>query len=227
MQWIRTHLKIVIPVALAAVVGISYLAFGVFAIQTLFIDDKVDEAGPVFDSGAGAETVTVIGDSERNNNVDEAVVASDAPPDEPSEVQSSEPALDAVEDPAPTDAPVTTEASEPEIVTLAEGSFISRAHGGEGIATVLTDGSEQRFLRFEQFATDNGPDLNVYLTTADADAPEGEFDRSGEFIDLGDLKGNIGDQNYEIPPDVDVERFDTVVVWCVRFSVAFTSADLN
>jgi hypothetical protein len=115
----------------------------------------------------------------------------------------------------------------PEIVVLAGGSFVARAHPGEGIATVLTDGSDQRFLRFEQFSTDNGPDLNVYLTTADADAPEGEFGRSGEFVDLGNLKGNIGDQNYEIPSDIDLERFDTVVVWCVRFSAAFTAADLN
>jgi hypothetical protein len=212
MQWIRSHLKIVVPVALVSIAVISYLAFGVFAIQTLFIDDKVDETGPVFDSGAGAEVATDVAATTSAPTV-EVETDIDSVPEETV---------------APTtEVPPPTEAPAPEIITLAEGSFISRAHGGEGIATVLTDGSEQRFLRFEQFATDNGPDLNVYLTTADADAPEGEFDQSGEFIDLGDLKGNIGDQNYEIPTDVDLERFNTVVVWCVRFSVAFTTADLN
>jgi hypothetical protein len=94
------------------------------------------------------------------------------------------------------------------------------------VAKVLNDGTEQRFLRFEDFATDNGPDLNVYLTTADADADAGEFGVSGQFVDLGDLKGNIGEQNYEIPSDVDLEEFDTVVIWCVRFGVAFAAADL-
>jgi len=188
MQWIRTHLKIVIPTGLVVLAGAAYLAFGFFGIQTLFIDDKVDEAGPVFDSGAGAE------------------VAADVP----ATTSAPTTAVEANDDVVPedsvvptTEVPSSTEPTEPEIVTLAEGSFIPRgSYSGEGIATILTDGSEQRFLRFEQFSTDNGPDLNVYLTTAAADAPSGEFDRAGEFIDLGDLKGNIGDQNYEIPPDV-------------------------
>ena len=107
-----------------------------------------------------------------------------------------------------------------------EGAFVPRSHPGEGIAKVLNDGTDQRFLRFEDFRTDNGPDLNVYLTKADANADAGDFDSSGDFIDLGNLKGNVGPQNYEIPVDVDLAEFDTVVVWCVRFSVAFTAADL-
>jgi hypothetical protein len=216
MQWIRTHLKVVVPAVVVAVVGVAYLAFGVFAIQTLFIDDKVDEAGPIFDSGADAGVgVDITADSLA---VDTQVTVS-----VPLETVADEtPSSDAA--PPATESPATPEQAE--IVALREGSFVSRSHPGEGLATVLTDGSDQRFLRFEQFSTDNGPDLNVYLTIADADAPEGDFAESGQFIDLGGLKGNIGDQNYEIPPDVDLERFDTVVVWCVRFSVAFTAADL-
>ncbi|HYN32216.1 MAG TPA: DM13 domain-containing protein, partial [Ilumatobacteraceae bacterium] len=86
------------------------------------------------------------------------------------------------------------------------------------------DGSTQRFLRFEDFETDNGPDLNVYLSSA---APDASVDQLGaDFVDLGDLKGNVGPQNFEIPTDVDLDRYSTVVVWCVRFGVAFGSADL-
>jgi hypothetical protein len=114
-----------------------------------------------------------------------------------------------------------------EIVTLARGTFGERSHPGEGTAVVLNDGSEQRFLRFEDdFATDNGPDLFVYLTTADADAPAGDFGVDGQFVNLGRLSGNVGAQNYEIPVGLDLGEFDTVVVWCDRFSVAFTTADL-
>lgn len=99
------------------------------------------------------------------------------------------------------------------------GSFIGRAHPTTGLAKVITDGN-QRFLRFEGFETDNGPDLNVYLATGSPDgSPE-------DFIDLGDLKGNIGDQNYELPDDVDLDRYTTVFIWCVRFSVAFGTAPL-
>ena len=104
------------------------------------------------------------------------------------------------------------------------GSFGSRSHPAEGTAVVLTDGT-QTFLRFDDdFATDNGPDLNVYLHTAGPDASVGDL--VGDFIDLGDLKGNIGAQNYVIPDDVDLERYSTVSVWCVRFRVVFGTAEL-
>jgi hypothetical protein len=201
MSWIRRNLKIILPVSAVFVVGVAYLAFGVFGVHTLFIDDKVDESGPVFDSGVAVAAAPV---------TSEPSEPSEQP--EPSEPPASEP-------------PVVTEAPAPQIVTLAQGSFIPLGrYSGEGTAIVLNDGSEQRFVRFENFSTDNGPDLRVYLSASDANADSAAFD--DDFIDLGVLKGNIGDQNYEIPPDVDLSIYDTVVVWCVRFSTPFTAADL-
>ncbi|MEZ5227162.1 MAG: DM13 domain-containing protein [Acidimicrobiales bacterium] len=86
----------------------------------------------------------------------------------------------------------------------------------EGSGFTLGDG-DRIFLRFENFETDNGPDLNVYLrSSADPD----------DYLDLGDLKGNIGDQNYELPADIDLDRYDLVDIWCVRFGVSFGSAQL-
>ena len=221
MSWIRRNLKVLIPVSVVAIVGVAFLAFGVFGVHTLFIDDKVDEAGPVFDSGVAA-AATPDAATEATAAVPEATEppTAESPTTQPTVTDPGSP------DPAPpvTEAPVVTEAPTPEIVTLAQGSFIPRDHPGEGTASVLTDGSEQRFLRFENFSTDNGPDLRVYLSNTDANADSGTFD--DDFIDLGVLKGNIGDQNYEIPPGVDLGVYDTVVVWCVRFSSAFTAADL-
>ena len=118
---------------------------------------------------------------------------------------------------------VTTAPAAP--ATAFAGTFVDRSHPTSGRAVVLTDGSERRVLRFEDFRTDNGPDLNVYLSTAAPDGPAGAFD--DDFVDLGDLKGNIGAQNYEIPAEVDLSRYRTVVVWCVRFSVAFGAAELT
>ena len=136
-----------------------------------------------------------------------------------------------VDEPAPVAAaPPTTNAAAPPAETapigpLAEGQFIDRSHPTTGTALVLLDEVGQRILRLEGFATDNGPDLNVYLSAAPPNAPAGEFD--DDAVDLGDLKGNIGDQNYVIPDEVDLERFTTVVIWCVRFSVAFGAAALG
>ena len=117
------------------------------------------------------------------------------------------------------------EVVEPQIIVEAAGSFIDRSHPTEGSARVLGDGSGQRFLRFEDFRTDNGPDLNVYLSAAPPDAPAGDFDN--DFVDLGDLKGNVGAQNYEIPAGLDLDHYSTVAIWCVRFGVVFGAAELT
>ncbi len=211
MSWIRRNIKVLAPVTVVVLAGVAYLAFGVFGVHTLFIDDKVDEDGPVFASGAAAPTETL------------PEVADTAPPTTVAPTATDVPT--ATDAPATTEAPTTTVAPEPQIVTLAEGSFVPRGrYSGEGQALVLNDGSEQRFLRFENFSTDNGPDLRVYLSASDANGDSGAFD--DDFVDLGVLKGNIGDQNYEIPVGVDLSVYDTVVVWCVRFSTPFTAADL-
>jgi hypothetical protein len=192
-------------VSAVVVIGVAYLAFGVFGVHTLFIDDEVDEDGPVFDSGVAAATPV------------ETL--------QPAAEQTAEPAPEEPSAPPASEAPFVTEAPAPQIVTLAQGSFIPLGrYSGEGTAIVLNDGSDQRFVRFENFSTDNGPDLRVYLSASDANADSDAFD--DDFVDLGVLKGNIGDQNYEIPPDVDLSVYDTVVVWCVRFSTPFTAADL-
>ena len=215
MSWIRNNLKIVIPATAVALGAIAFLAFGVFGVHTLFVDDTVDEAGPLFDSGVAAEAVVA--------GVDDAPSTSEAPGITTAPDAATEDA--ATEEPGP-ETTVPPVAAAPQIVTLAEGTFIPRGrYSGEGRAVILNDGSAQRFLRFEEFATDNGPDLNVYLVAStDANGDSGTFD--DDFIDLGDLKGNIGDQNYEIPADVDLSIYDTVVVWCVRFASPFTAADL-
>ena len=117
-----------------------------------------------------------------------------------------------------------TEAEDQGVRVAYVGSFGPRSHPAEGTAVVLTDGT-QTFLRFDDdFATDNGPDLNVYLHTAGPDASVDDL--VGDFIDLGDLKGNIGAQNFVIPGDVDLDRYSTVSVWCVRFRVVFGTAAL-
>lgn len=206
---LREHWLIATVGGGVVVAAVAWLAFGYFGIHTLFFDDEVNEATPVFDSGAGASGLP----SDAMTD-DEAAAMNDAMADEGTPLEA------VADDPAPmTDGP--------DVVTLVEGQFIDRSHPTEGRALVLNDGTTQRFLRFEDFRTDNGPDLNVYLSTAPPDAPAGDFDRPGGFVDLGDLSGNVGPQNYEIPEDVDLDEFTTVVIWCVRFGVAFGAAELG
>jgi hypothetical protein len=109
--------------------------------------------------------------------------------------------------------------------TLAMGQFKSIAHETKGTATVLQLADGKRILRLTDFMTSNGPDVRVYLVKA-PDAPDNATVSSAGFIELGALKGNVGDQNYEIPASIDLGSFQTVTIWCRRFSVNFGSAPL-
>jgi hypothetical protein len=114
-----------------------------------------------------------------------------------------------------------------EATVLAEGQFVSLEHQTKGRAVVLETEDGRRFLRFEGFETSNGPDLVVYLSTKEPAGPDDWYGYDQDFVDLGPLKGNIGDQNYLIPQDVDLDRYSTAVVWCRRFTVGFAAAPLS
>jgi hypothetical protein len=114
---------------------------------------------------------------------------------------------------------------EAQMTLLAQGAFYDLIHVGEGQALVyqLADGS--RILRLEGFEVDNGPDLYVYLMPLDP-VPNTVGSEIPGSISLGRLKGNIGDQNYDIPADLDLSQFKSVVIWCQAFRVPFIAAPL-
>ena len=113
----------------------------------------------------------------------------------------------------------------PELKELASGTFRSLEHGTTGVVRVveLADGS--RFVRLEDLDTSDGPDLRVYLTDQPVSDDWGVWD-DGRYVDLGALKGNVGDSNYRIPADVDLSGFRTAVIWCRRFTVGFAVAPI-
>jgi hypothetical protein len=110
-------------------------------------------------------------------------------------------------------------------VTLSAGELRSRDHTTTGAVRVLELAGGERVLRFEDLDTSNGPDLRVYLTATPAGGEESTFD--DDYVELGRLKGNQGDQNYDIPAGVDLARLTGVVIWCDRFDSAFGAADLR
>ena len=90
-------------------------------------------------------------------------------------------------------------------------------HNAEGVAKVIALDDGTSILRLENFKATNGPDLYVYLAR----------DKSAsDIVNLGRLKGNIGNQNYPIPAGTDLTRYNTALIWCKAFSVLFGSAQL-
>jgi hypothetical protein len=103
---------------------------------------------------------------------------------------------------------------------MLSGNFIGvndGIHNAEGIAKVVALNDGTSVLRLENFKSTNGPDLYVYLAT----------DKSAsDIVNLGRLKGNIGNQNYPIPGGTDLTKYNTALIWCKAFSVLFGSAQL-
>ncbi|HKW31699.1 MAG TPA: DM13 domain-containing protein [Candidatus Acidoferrum sp.] len=110
--------------------------------------------------------------------------------------------------------------------TLFTGKFHGKVHKTEGRATVYQKADGKLMLRLKDFKTSNGPDVHVVLVAADrGDAKS--LNRDTERIELGKLKGNEGDQNYEIPAGTDLTKFDAVSIYCERFNAVFGLAPLE
>ena len=106
-----------------------------------------------------------------------------------------------------------------EPVELARGEFAGAdGHEGRGTATVVERGGE-RVLTFTDFDVDPGIDVDIYLTASADDV--------SERVELGGLKGNVGDQQYAIPDDADLRRYSNVILWCKPFTVRIAVADLT
>ena len=96
---------------------------------------------------------------------------------------------------------------------LASGQFHSGAHETKGMATVFQLADGKKTLRLTNFETSNGPDVHVYLISAE-DAKDNDTVTRAGFVDIGSLKGNIGDQNYDLPANTDLARYRAVTIWC-------------
>jgi hypothetical protein len=110
-------------------------------------------------------------------------------------------------------------------VLLATGKFRSYEHPTSGTASLIHLPDGGRIIRLTDFETDNGPDVKVWVSKATA-GQAGDA-RDFAYVDLGDMKGNVGNQNYELPAAAKGETWNSVIIWCDRFSVPFGAAPLN
>jgi hypothetical protein len=111
--------------------------------------------------------------------------------------------------------------------TLRTGMFgeIDAIHKGSGIAEIVSLPDGQRVLRLRDFQVTNGPDLYVYLSGHPA--PRTGRDVHDGGAELGRLRGNVGNQQYELPPDIELAGIRSAVIYCKAFNVVFSTAELR
>ena len=158
-----------------------------------------------------------------------AAVPSPSPTATATATPTPSPVPTATASPTPSATPTPTPTPPPGVaVKLKVGEFMDQdsIHRGSGTAIIYRGPDGSLLLRLENFSVTNGPDLHVYLS------PHANPDRGGQvratgYVDLGELKGNRGNQNYAIPAGVDIGIQQSVVIYCVPFSVVFSVAMLQ
>jgi hypothetical protein len=211
---VRKGVKIGVIAAIVIIVGVGayYLA------SPLFISTEVDELLPTtaVESEAYQRFVSMNEEEKMQAAKQMSIQERDQIMATASKVNNSiDESMDQVQQQTQNNAATTT------TNVLRTGSFVGVGdgiHNAEGTAKVipLQDGSN--ILRLEDLRVTNGPDLYVYLAT----------DKSAsDFVNVGKLKANNGNQNYDIPTETDLTKYDTILIWCRPFSVLFGSAELG
>lgn len=202
--WIRNHPRASWTLAgLGVALAIVVLVW--FQPQNLFIDTRVDEALP------GAVTVPPTTTVATTPPTPETIPAAPEDAEEPT---------------VPTTPPATTAPPATEPVVLSDTELVDVGRAGSGRAVILELPDGQRVLRLEDLDVLNGPDLVVILSPSPLVDDRDAYD-DGAFVSLGDLKANQGNQNYEIPGDVNLSEFGSVAIWCRRFNYTFNAAALD
>ena len=160
--------------------------------------------------------------------VDQVYLEAEEPQEEAAEYQLPQPTSTGpiAEQPMPTPMPEPTATVIQEPVLITDGDFYGADdfHQGKGDAFIYQNPDGSYFLRFENFEVTNGPQLHVILGV---EPNPFNHDTLGDYLDLGPLKGNIGDQNYVIPAGTDLEAYGSVVIYCVPFRAIFAIAPIR
>ena len=197
--WTTRNGRIALAGMIAAAIPLLLLAG--WLIRPLFFDTVVDEAFPLTADATIPEELTE----------DEATV-----------MMSAASKLEIVVEEAMPEA-----MQAPDVVALKTGGFVDgdAFHQGEGSATIyqLEDGSH--VLRFEDFRVTNGPALFVLVSPHPDPQGRGDIANAG-YVELARLKGNVGNQNYVLPADLDPDDVNSVIIYCKPFRVVFSTAPL-
>ena len=196
-------------IAIVAVIVIAVLApVAWWLLSPIFISTTVEEDFPLAANAvvpadmtmAEAEEVMVEAAS-KFNNYEERVPSEMAMPDNPMQMDAS-------------------------ATVVKSGDFRDgdSFHKGSGTATIYRAPDGKHLLRLKNFRVTNGPDLRVLLVPASD--PQGRDDVQG-YLELGKLKGNLGNQNYFLPDGEDATDYHSVVIFCYPFKVVFSVATLS
>ncbi len=208
----------------ALVIVLPIVALAWWLLSPLLGDQTIDEALPF------AAQAVLPADMTRDEveNVMAGMAKLTRPVDEPMPDQMMTGAKDSSGGSSTATAPGGSDTALVLALVLSKGTFqdADRFHQGSGEAAIYQGPDGAYLLRLENFKVTNGPDLHVILSPSPAPESRDDVHQPG-YLDLGSLKGNVGNQNYEIPADADLNALSSVVIYCSPFHVVFSVAPLK
>jgi Electron transfer DM13 len=196
-------------IIIALITAAIIIPIGVYTASSLFTNTIVDEPLPIADTSEGIQKFISMNEEEKMQ------AAKQMTEKEENQIMNAAAQINNSVDEN------VTATGKQQIDKELSGNFVGvndGIHNAAGIAKVISLQQGSNILRLENFKATNGPDLYVYLGT----------DKSAsDFVSLGRLKDNIGNQNYDIPGGTDLSKYNTVLIWCRAFSVLFGSAQLT
>ena len=246
---LSTRVKVTIAVIVVAL-GVFVIAY--FEPHKLFIDEVVDEAfpapvaiattttaatatteapitttlPPTTAAAAQETTTTAAAEPEEEAGEGESATTDESPPEETTTTTVATTTTTAPPTTTTTVPPTTTTTVPEGPVLLSSSEWISLGHPGSGTVLVYRQPDGSHVVRFEDLEVSNGPDLLVILSAAPLVDDRNAYSQV-EYLSLGDLKGNIGNQNYVVPAEVNLDDYQTVAIWCRRFDYTFNAADIH
>lgn len=204
----------IIGIIIAAIV----IPIGIYTLSPLFINTEINEPLPSLssESSIGFEKFMAMTEEEKINAAKNMTV------EEKDMIMRTAAEQDTIINETMTstmDSSKNTEQNENKNILVGDFMGVNDGiHNAEGKAKILTLSDGSQIIRLEDFRSTNGPDVHLYLSTNK---------QASDFIDLGRLKANIGNQNYQIPVNTDYNKYNYVLIWCQPFSVLFGSAQLS
>lgn len=208
-----------------AIVALLAIPIAWYLISPLFINRTVNDDFPTVVAAAPTAVGTAIGAAQPAPTPTIAAPTATAPGTGAAQPGSAAAPAASQAPPAASAAPASSAGSGGP-VALRSGQFHDVVHEGSGTATIYRLPDGKLVLRLENFDVLNGPDLYVYLSAL-PDSTDSPPVLANQFLSLGRLKGNKGNQTYDLPADFDPRAFNSVTIWCQQFRVNFATAPLK
>lgn len=109
--------------------------------------------------------------------------------------------------------------------TTYSGAWTKKSFKSSGTWEIYSDGDKSYVKLSADFRTRNAPDLKIFLSPLAANEATGKNATDGAVL-VSPLSSNAGEQVYEIPADVDLADFKSILIHCEQYSKLWSAADL-